>query len=436
MKIKTLKKSYDEVMALPRPEHKNPSRPWFLLRTLIRALSVTDMLQTHFTYTFEGKEELPEGPYLILMNHSSFIDLKIVSKIFYPKPYAIVCTSDGLVGKSWLMRRIGCIPTQKFVTDITLIKDIKYALKTQKISVLMYPEASYTFDGCATPLPEKLGGLLKMMKVPVIMITTHGAFARDPLYNGLQQRKVRVSADVRCLLTPEKIEKSSVEELDAVLREAFTFDNFAWQYENRVEVSEKFRADGLERILYKCSECGTEGKMVGKGTKIVCKACGKTHTLDTLGRLSADDGETRFSHIPDWYRWERECVREELTDGRYLLDTEVDIGMMVDYKAIYMVGSGRLMHSNEGFSLRGCDGKLSYDQKPLSSYGLYSDYFWYEIGDMICIGNRDALYYCFPKKDGVVAKTRLAAEELYKLRSAEARKKKSESKKETVAVTV
>jgi hypothetical protein len=36
---------------------------------------------------------------------------------------------------------------------------------------------------------------------------------------------------------------------------------------------------------------------------------------------------------------------------------------------------------------------------------------------MICIGNHDALYYCFPKGAGdVVAKTRLAAEELYKLK--------------------
>ena len=98
--------------------------------------------------------------------------------------------------------------------------------------------------------------------------------------------------------------------------------------------------------------------------------------------------------------------------------------MMVDFKAIYMVGKGHLTHNSQGFVLTGCDGKLSYEQKPLSSYGLYSDYFWYEIGDMICIGNRDALYYCFPKKDGVVAKTRLAAEELYKIKSAEARQKK------------
>ena len=73
-------------------------------------------------------------------------------------------------------------------------------------------------------------------------------------------------------------------------------------------------------------------------------------------------------------------------------------------------------HTVEGFRLTGCGGKLDYIQKPSASYSLYSDYYWYEVGDVICIGNSDVLYYCFPKGSGdVVAKTRLAAEELYKI---------------------
>ena len=92
--------------------------------------------------------------------------------------------------------------------------------------------------------------------------------------------------------------------------------------------------------------------------------------------------------------------------------------MLVNTKALYLVGEGRLIHDENGFALTGCDGKLQYTQGPLACYGLYADYYWYEIGDVICIGNRDALYYCFPQGGDVVAKTRLAAEELYKLKKA------------------
>lgn len=428
MKIKTKSLPYEKVMALPRPKAVRPMRPNPVLSALIRLLSIPDLMKVHFTYTTHRMEEAGEGPCLILMNHSSFIDLKIASKVLFPKPYTIICTSDGFVGKPLLMRMIGCIPTRKFVSDISLIRDIQYSIKKLNTSVLMYPEASYSFDGRATALPRHLGSLLKKLDVPLVTIITEGAFALDPLYNCLQRRKVKVSAEVRCLLTREEIAEKSVEELDAILDEAFSFDNFRWQQQNGIEIKEPFRADGLSRILYRCADCGTEGCMEGRGTRLICHHCGKEHELTEQGYLRAVEGETRFAHIPDWYDWQREEVRKSLQDGSYRLDTEVDIAMMVDYKAIYRVGSGRLIHDENGFTLTGCDGKLNYKQPALACYSLYADYYWYELGDIICIGDKDCLYYCFPKQNDVVAKTRIAVEELYKLKKRRPARAKAEAK--------
>ena len=420
MKIATKQLSYEKAMAKKRPKHRKPLRPNRLLQLVIRVLAIFDLAPVRFTYEKHGMEKIGKRePCLILMNHSSFIDLKIASKIFFPKRYGIVCTCDGFVGfgMELLMRLIGCIPTRKFVTDVSLIKDMEYLLKKKKCSVLMYPEASYSFDGTATPLPRKMGVLLKKLNVPVVTVITQGAFARDPLYNGLQKRKVKVRADVRCLASAEEVKNLSVAQLDSLLEEAFSFDNFKWQQENEVVISEPFRADGLSRILYRCPHCGVEGKTEGKGTTLTCHNCGKSYELTELGALRATDGDPAFTHIPDWYAWQRKQVRKELEEGTYRLEAEVKIGVLVDYKAIYMVGSGKLIHDENGFHLTGCDGKLEYEQGPLSCYSLYADYFWYEIGDVICIGNHDVLYYCFPQNCGdVVAKTRLATEELYKLK--------------------
>ncbi|MBR2432519.1 MAG: hypothetical protein IKB23_06335, partial [Clostridia bacterium] len=138
--------------------------------------------------------------------------------------------------------------------------------------------------------------------------------------------------------------------------------------------------------------------------------------LDEYGVLHAEDGETRFSHVPDWYRWQRECVRQEIENGDYSVDIPVDVFMGIDTKCLYDVSCGRLTHTVNGFRLTGAEGELDYIQKPLSSYSLNSDFFWYEIGDVIGIGNNRELYYCFPRvKDDVVTKIRLAAEEIYKL---------------------
>ena len=151
--------------------------------------------------------------------------------------------------------------------------------------------------------------------------------------------------------------------------------------------------------------------MHGEGIKIRCDACGKSYTMSELGELSADDGDTEFSHIPSWFDWERECVRREFEEGTYSLETDVEIAMLVDRKRIYLVGDGHLSHTKEGFRLTGCDGKLEYEQKPHASYSINSDYYFYERGDIISIGNRDGLYYCFPKDNTPVAKAKRAAEE-------------------------
>lgn len=428
MKISVKKMDYAEAMARPRPAHRNPKKPNIFWRSLIRGLTVFGLAGTRFRYEQEGMEKIDKDqPCLILMNHSCFLDLMIAHRIFYPRPFNIVCTSDGFVGMgglmAWLMRTIGCIPTQKFVTDLRLIQDMRYCFRTLGTSVLMYPEASYSFDGTCTPLPRKMGVLLKKLDVPVVMVETFGAFSRNPLYNELQVRKgVPVTAKVRCLYTREEIREKSVEELSAGLDEAFSFDHFRWQREQGLKISDDFRADGLNRILFRCAHCGEEGTMEGKGRTLHCSHCGKTWELTELGELRATSGETEFSHIPDWFRWERQEVRRELENGTYRLDKDVRICLMVDFHNIYEVGEGHLTHDENGFHLTGCGGRLDYSQPPQSCYGLYADYYWYEIADVICIGDNDTLYYCFPK-DGsdVVAKTRMATEEMYKLYRAQKR---------------
>ena len=427
MKIKTRVMSYDEVLALPRLKHKKPLKPSRFLATVVRLVSASTLRQIGFSYTTERMELVGDRPCLILMNHSSFTDMKLAFGIFYPKRIGIVTSVDamsGILGR--LMRWLGCTPTHKYVADASLIGDIKYMLKENKTSVLMYPEAGYSFDGRTTTLPRGLGVLMKRLGVPVVTVITEGAFHRDPLYNMLQIRDVKVSAHVKCLATPEEIAEKSVEELDALLDEAFSFDNFAWQRDNRISIDVPFRADGLHRILYKCPHCGVENEMEGKGIHLTCHACGKRWEMDEYGQMAAITGATEYAHIPDWYDWQRECVREELEKGSYLLDTDVEIRMQVNLDAVCNIGEGHLRHDLDGFHLVGADGKLDYKQSAVFSHTLYSDYYWYEVGDVIGIGDNEFSYFCFPKDNVSVTKARLATEELYKIKKVGRRVKKTE----------
>jgi 1-acyl-sn-glycerol-3-phosphate acyltransferase len=410
--------TYEKVSKMKKQKSYNPIKPSMFWRCLIRLISIPGLMSCKFTYKKINMEKLKKNePCLILMNHSCFLDLQIAESVMFPRPLNIVCTSDGFVGKNLLMRLIGCIPTNKFVNDVSLIRKMKYTLTKLKSNILMYPEASYSFDGTATVLPESLFKCIKFLGVPVVMIKTYGAFSRNPLYNNLQIRKnVSISADVKYLLSKDDIEKMSVPEIASAIKNEFSFDNFKWQQENKIKIDDDFRADNLNRVLFKSPACKTEGKTVGKGTTLTCAHCNKEYELTEYGFMKAKNGETEFTHIPDWFKWQREEVKKEILGDTYSLSVPVEIFMMVNTKAIYRVGEGILQHSKNGFVLDGCDGKLHYEQKPKSSYSLYSDYYWYEIGDVICIGDMKTLYYCFPKTDNdVVAKTRIATEEIFKL---------------------
>ena len=418
MKTKVTNKSFEEVMAIPREKHEKPIKPNIFFRTLLKLVSLPDIIDTKFKCNKIGMERLgKKEPALFLMNHSCFLDLEIVPTILYPRPFNIVATTDAFIGKAWLLRQIGCISTNKFVTEMSLVRDMKHALNHLKSSVVMFPEAGYSFDGRCVPMPDSLGKMVKMMGAPLCTIITKGAYARDPLYNNLQKRKVQVTADVKYLLSAEEIASMEPSEIQEIILKEFAFDNFSWQSENKIATKEKFRADGLNRILYKCPACGKEGHMIGKGEEISCPDCGKSYYMDEYGTLHAKSGKTEFERITDWYDWERECVKAEIKEGDYAIDMPVDILVTVSDHKFYRIGEGRLQHDIDGFVLDGCDGQLHYEHKPLCSHTVNSDFYFYQMGDMVSFGNQEHLFYCFPKVEGdIVCKIRFAAEEIYKIR--------------------
>ena len=138
MKTITKVSTYEKVSNLLKMKVHKPIKPSMFWRCLIRVISIPGLLGCGFTYKKIGMEKLgKKEPCLILMNHSCFLDLQIAETVMFPRPMNVVCTSDGFVGKNLLMRLIGCIPTNKFVNDIRLVRNMKYAITELKSSILI-----------------------------------------------------------------------------------------------------------------------------------------------------------------------------------------------------------------------------------------------------------------------------------------------------------
>ena len=429
MKIKALDKSYDEVAAIKPPKHYKPKKTNIFWQTLTKVISKIMLSSTEFTHEEVGMERLGKNePALILMNHSGFTDFEIAYSMLYPRKFNTVAAYETFMGLEWLMKQIGCFSTRKYVTDLMLIRDIQHCITENKSSVLMFPEAVYSLDGTCVTLPKTLAKFIKMLGVPLCVLQTNGVYLQVPAYSYVKKREVPMHAQLRYVLSPEEIKKMSIAQIQEVIDREFSFDDFRWQKENNIVIDEPFRAEGLHKILYKCPHCKKEGTMASSGIHLSCTACGKKWELTELGYLKALDGETYFDHVPDWYKWERECVRREILEGNYGFDVPCDIMMIADTKALYKVGSGRLSHSMEGgFHLTGCDGKIDYHQSSGAMYTCEAIPYWYEIDDVIGMGDSHALYYAFPKeKKEVVGKVKLAVEEIFKILDEQKEEKKLE----------
>lgn len=82
---------------------------------------------------------------------------------------------------------------------------------------------------------------------------------------------------------------------------------------------------------------------------------------------------------------------------------------------MYFVGEGNLVHNENGFTLKSDDNLINFNKPPLATHTANCDYYWYEIGDVIAIGNEKILYHSFPINQKVpVYKVKLATEEIYK----------------------
>ena len=365
-----------------------------------------------------GMEEL-RPPYFLLSNHMYFIDFQLSAMATFPHRVNNVATVDGFYRRPLLMELLGCICKRKFTTDLHLIRSIKRVLKKGDI-LCMYPEARYSPIGTTAILPDALGKMIKMAGVPVVALVHHGNYLHTPFWNYRKKRKVPLKTTMTKILTAEEVKEKSVDELNKIIKDALYYDEYEWQRENRIKIDEPYRAEGLHKVLYQCPHCKKEHKMASAGAEIYCEDCGKRWTMDEYGVLHANAGETEFSHIPDWYEWQRSNVRAEIEGGNYSFSDEVEVYSLPRCMKFENLGKGRLTHDRErGFVLEGFYRGEPYkiERAPAGMYGVHIeyDYCYIKPYDCIDISTNNDSFYCYPTKQNVVTKLSLATEEIYKL---------------------
>ncbi len=389
-----------------------------------------------FLYRGKLKKVRMEGvkpPYVLFCNHNCPLDyfIMVAATAFQGGVYA--AAPNVFLNIESLVRKLGCMPTRKFTTDISLIRSTKRIVE-QGNMLCIFVEARHCLCGKTEVIPDSVGQMAKRWGVPIVTLKMSGHHIANPFWNvGSHRFAIPVEATMTQIFTPEEVKSASVDEINNKIRSHLYNDDFRWQSENRKKLKYKKRAEGLHKVLYQCPACGKEHNMGSEGAKVFCKACGKSWTLNYYGELEADSGETEFKFPTDWYDWEREQVKKEIEEGRYYFESDAVVDDLPNKDGFLRIGKGKLIHDINGFNLKGV---RDYDGEPfemiIPAAGQYACHveFNHKYGgyrDCVSLNTLDDTWFVYPDApDFSGTKMSLAVEEIFNKLKAEKEAKLAE----------
>ena len=309
-------------------QNKKTKFPWFYYVLFVTLSSLARVFFNGKCVQTEAfKEAKKKGPMLVMCNHASALDFVFFTPPFGFKKMTFVVAENMLYSTPFLakiIRKADAITKKQYIADLSCVRRIKKSLDGG-VSVALCPEGQVASCGKTGIVPNANGKLMKFLGYPVAICHTHGGGLSRPKWGyGARRGKVITHCDV--LYTPEQIQEKSADELYAGLVEALQFNEHKYQVENGIEFKGKNRAEGLERILYRCPKCGAEYQMVTSGNVISCKACGNSLEYTLIGKLvPLTEGSVSPERIDLWYDMEREVVKEKISKEDFSLTNEASL---------------------------------------------------------------------------------------------------------------
>lgn len=256
----------------------------------------------------EGMEILSDmqEPFLILSNHSQVYDGFFISSA---SKVHIRWVAGAVLFKLFALKMllagwIGAIAKQQGRSDLHTIRAITLALKNGD-NVGIFPEGTRTWDGESVGFDRAITKLIKILRVPVIIISLEGIYATKPRWAD----KKRIGSPLIRVLPPlskESIASMTKDELYTYLKKHLSFSFRSWQEENRIPFTGKAQAEGLQRVLYLCPDCSSYSTIQTKKESIWCTKCGMKANLDAYDQFSTIEGSNPFKDVPQWHEWEKE----------------------------------------------------------------------------------------------------------------------------------
>ena len=392
-------------------------RTWLIFYIVIWIIGVINKLMNHAKIV--KKNKLPKPPYILISTHASMLDFYMALCLTFPHRVYWISTVEEFVPRFFIFRRIGVLAKRKFTNDPQGAIRYLEVLKKKKILVI-YPEARYSFTGETERIDKGLGRLAKMANAPVVFNREHGNYLYCPQWSDRKVRKVRpIVNEIETIIDKNDLANLSAQEIQEKIESKFYNSEEDWMEAKDIKIKYENRAVGLERILYKCPHCGTEFEMSSETHFLKCNHCGVTYDYREDGLLECVNAEGKFTHVSKWYKWEKECVKQEVKNGTYHFEDDVRVEKLLGAGIGFVAQEGRyhLTHDiEEGFNVKGLDNDFTFHRSSLQSYAIHIEYNFEDRGAFLELADNHDTYFIYPlNKPQQLTKIHFAVEHIYDL---------------------
>ncbi|WP_437224391.1 lysophospholipid acyltransferase family protein [Planctomicrobium sp. SH661] len=199
-----------------------------------------------FRYRVRGKDLLPEGGALLLINHQSFID-PLVTAVSFKRPVSYLARHNlfhvPVIG--WILRNTYVMPIRR---DAAATESIRLAVQRlqQGYYVGIFPEGTRSRDGRLQELKPGFLAIIRRTEVPIVPVGIAGAgdaYPRGCLIPRARNVRVVIGSPIGSDEVRRLSQRGREEEFISVIRqrlEAAMAEADAWANQGKSEESADF----------------------------------------------------------------------------------------------------------------------------------------------------------------------------------------------------
>lgn len=295
-------------------------------------------------------------PFIVLGNHPSSLDPFIISVTMYPHKVNFLGTNYYFRNRLLrpLLKLVGIIPKVQFFKDTGAVRMMNNVIARGGILAIC-PEGRRSTDGSQYDIPFSIAKLIRLYKVPVVAVVSHGAYLSLPRWSAFSHKGL-IDVTAKEILSTEQIQRMTPEEIYKTVCNALYYNDYEWNGINKVSFKHEKIAENIHYILHKCPNCGSDKAMTAKGNKLYCKICNNTALMDEYMFFKPETEDSIiFKDTAGWLNWQREKAKEQIQNSTFSLSGTVKKLRIADaFTGSYRdAGKGQFYLNKNGLIFKG-----------------------------------------------------------------------------------